>query len=169
MKRKKEKFFLTFWSGDLNPRFSGIFLPMIWIFIWSEELEIKWKQVSERDMTLLEIFLITLTLEENANNFSLLQNTGMKPNTIWTFWLETSLRQPLLPSVQSWAGVDMRPLNMAAHWPFMTQALIFEATFSSAWRLFLWLHYVFAVIVMEKSLTLRTNANWNYLEWARRI
>ena len=82
MKRKKENFFLTFWSGDLNPRFSGIFLPMIWIFIWSEELEIKWKQASERDMTLLEIFLITLTLEENANNFSLLQNTGMKPNTI---------------------------------------------------------------------------------------
>ena len=55
---------------------------MIWIFIWSEELEIKWKQASERDMTLLEIFLITLTLEENANDFSLLQSTGMKPNTI---------------------------------------------------------------------------------------
>ena len=61
---------------------SVIFPSMIWIFIWSEELEIKWKQASKRDRTLLEIFLITLKLEENANNFFLLQNTGMKPNTI---------------------------------------------------------------------------------------
>ena len=29
MKRKKDKIFLTFWSGDLNPRFSVIFRPMI--------------------------------------------------------------------------------------------------------------------------------------------
>jgi hypothetical protein len=29
MKRKKDKTFLTFQSGDLNPRFSVIFLPMI--------------------------------------------------------------------------------------------------------------------------------------------
>ena len=27
MKRKKDKHFLTFWSWDLNPRFSVIFLP----------------------------------------------------------------------------------------------------------------------------------------------
>ena len=29
MKRKKDKQFLTFWSGDLNPRFSVIFPPTI--------------------------------------------------------------------------------------------------------------------------------------------
>ena len=53
MKRK----FLTFWSGDLNPRFSVIFPPMIWIFMWSEELEIKSKQTFKRDRTLYECFL----------------------------------------------------------------------------------------------------------------
>ena len=52
MKRKKDKIFLTFWSGDLNPRFSVIFPPMIWIFMESEEGEIKSKQASKRDRIL---------------------------------------------------------------------------------------------------------------------
>ena len=40
MKREKDKQFLTFPSGDLNPIFSVIFPPMIWIFMWSEEPDI---------------------------------------------------------------------------------------------------------------------------------
>ena len=36
MKRKNEKKILTFRGKDLNPRFSVIFQPMIWIFMWSE-------------------------------------------------------------------------------------------------------------------------------------
>ena len=52
MKRKKDKNFLTFRSGDLNPRFSVIFPPMILIFMESEEPEIKSKQASKRDRTL---------------------------------------------------------------------------------------------------------------------
>ena len=53
MKRKKKnKIFLTFWSGDLNPIFSVIFPPMIWIFMGGEGNEIKSKQASKRDRTL---------------------------------------------------------------------------------------------------------------------
>ena len=44
---------MTFWCRDLDPRFSVIFLPMIWIFMWCEEPEIKSKQVSKRDRTLI--------------------------------------------------------------------------------------------------------------------
>ena len=40
---------LTFPSGDLNPRFSVVFPPMIWIFMRSEEPEIKSKQGPKRD------------------------------------------------------------------------------------------------------------------------
>ena len=49
MKRKKDKKILTW---DLNPRFSVIFPPMIWIWIWSEEPDVKSKQASKRDRTL---------------------------------------------------------------------------------------------------------------------
>ena len=52
MKRKKSKEILTFRSGDLNPRFSVIFLSMIWIFMESVEPEIKSKQASKRDRAL---------------------------------------------------------------------------------------------------------------------
>ena len=52
VKRKKDKNFLTFWSGDLNPRFLVIFLPMISVFMSSEEPKIKSKQASKRDRTL---------------------------------------------------------------------------------------------------------------------
>ena len=55
MKRKKNKNFLTFLSGDLNPRFSVIFPPMIWIFMESEEPEFKSKQASKRDRTLFKL------------------------------------------------------------------------------------------------------------------
>ena len=51
-KKKKDKKILTFRSGDLNTRFSVIFPPIIWIFMWSEEPEIKSKQASKRDRTL---------------------------------------------------------------------------------------------------------------------
>ena len=51
MNRKKNKNFLTFQSGDLNPRFSVIFPPMIWIFMESEEAKIKSKQASKKDRT----------------------------------------------------------------------------------------------------------------------
>ena len=56
MKRKKDKNFLTLRSGDSNPRFSVIFPPMIWIFMESEEPEIKSKQASKRDRTLFNTF-----------------------------------------------------------------------------------------------------------------
>ena len=46
MKRKKDKKFLTFRSGDLKPRFSVIFPPTIWIFMQGEGDEIKSKQGS---------------------------------------------------------------------------------------------------------------------------
>ena len=46
----KNKIFLTFWSGDLNPRFSVIFPPMIWNLMESEEDKIK--KASKRDRTL---------------------------------------------------------------------------------------------------------------------
>ena len=51
-KEKKSKKILPFRSGDLNPRFSVIFPPMIWIFMESEEPEIKSKQASKADRTL---------------------------------------------------------------------------------------------------------------------
>ena len=47
---------MTFRSKDLNPRFSVIFLPMIWIFMESEEPEIKSKQAYKRDRTLRQFF-----------------------------------------------------------------------------------------------------------------
>ena len=53
MERKKDKKFLTFRGGDLNTRFSVIFPPMIWIFMESEEAEIKSEQASRTDRTLL--------------------------------------------------------------------------------------------------------------------
>ena len=43
---------MTFQTGNLNPRFSVIFPPMIWIFMESEEPGIKSKQASKRDRTL---------------------------------------------------------------------------------------------------------------------
>jgi hypothetical protein len=46
MKRKKDKNVLTFWSGDLNPRFSVIPAHMIWIFMEGEGDEIKPRQGS---------------------------------------------------------------------------------------------------------------------------
>ena len=45
-RKKKDKKVLTFQSGDLNPRFSVIFLPMIWIFMEIEGDEIKSRQGS---------------------------------------------------------------------------------------------------------------------------
>ena len=46
IKRKKDKKILTFHGGDLNPGFSVIFPPMIWIFMESEEDEITSRQES---------------------------------------------------------------------------------------------------------------------------
>ena len=51
--KKEQKKYLTFWSGDLNPRFLVIVPPMIWIFMESEEREIKSKQASKRYRTLV--------------------------------------------------------------------------------------------------------------------
>ena len=62
MKRKKNNIFLTFRSRDLNPRFSVIFSPMIWIFMESEEPEIKPKQASKRDRTLPLISAVKIDL-----------------------------------------------------------------------------------------------------------
>ena len=59
--KEKGQIFLTFWCGDLNPRFSVIFPPMIGIFMWSVEPKIKSKQASKRDRTLREHF-------QNANS-----------------------------------------------------------------------------------------------------
>ena len=41
---KKKKKNMTFRRRDLNPRFSVIFRPMIWVFLENEEPEIKSKQ-----------------------------------------------------------------------------------------------------------------------------
>ena len=41
MKRKKDKKILAFRSRDLNPGFSGIFPPMIWILMPGEDPEIR--------------------------------------------------------------------------------------------------------------------------------
>ena len=43
---------MTFRSGDLNPRFSVIFPPMIWILMDGEDYKIKSKQASKRGRTL---------------------------------------------------------------------------------------------------------------------
>ena len=51
-KIKKDKNFLTFRSRDLNPRFSVIFPPMIWIFMEGEGDEIKSGQGSLNFSTL---------------------------------------------------------------------------------------------------------------------
>jgi len=56
-KKKKEQRILTFRSSDLNPRFSVIFLPMILIFMGSEEPKIKSLQASKRDRTLKNFLL----------------------------------------------------------------------------------------------------------------
>ena len=55
MKRKKDKKILTFRSGDLNPGFSVIFPPLIWIFMGSEEDETKSKNASKKNTTLQEL------------------------------------------------------------------------------------------------------------------
>ena len=47
MNRKRTNFFMTFQSGDSNPRFSVIFPSMIWIFMEGEGDEIKSKQDSK--------------------------------------------------------------------------------------------------------------------------
>ena len=56
-KKKKGQKKLTLRSGDLNLRFSVIIPPMIWIFMESEEPEIKPKQASKRDRTLESFWL----------------------------------------------------------------------------------------------------------------
>ena len=68
MKRKKTKKKLTFQSEDLNPRFSVTFLPMIWIFMESEEPEIKSKQASKRDRTLKSRLTIQFFPPQNTRN-----------------------------------------------------------------------------------------------------
>ena len=55
MREKKDKKFLTFRSGDLNPRFSVIFLPMIWILMEGEGDKIKLKKALKRDRHLSSI------------------------------------------------------------------------------------------------------------------
>ena len=55
MNRKKDQTFLTFWSGDMNPRFLVIFLPIICIFMESKEPEIKPKKASKRNRTLSKL------------------------------------------------------------------------------------------------------------------
>ena len=50
--QKKDKKNLTYRSRDSNPRFSVIFLAMIWIFMVGEGDEIKSKQASKWDRTL---------------------------------------------------------------------------------------------------------------------
>ena len=64
--KEKRTTILTFRSGDLNPRFSLIFPPMIWIFMWSEEPEIISKQASKIDRTLL----LTHQIFSQIPNFS---------------------------------------------------------------------------------------------------
>ena len=51
--QNKDKQSLTFRGGDSNPRFSLNFLSMIWIFMEGEGDDIKSKQTSIGDRTLL--------------------------------------------------------------------------------------------------------------------
>ena len=51
--KEKGQIFLTFRSRDSNPRFSVIFPPMIWIFMEGAGDDIKSKQASKRDRTLI--------------------------------------------------------------------------------------------------------------------
>ena len=51
--KKGKKTFLTFRSGELNSRFSVIFLPKIWIFTRGVVDKIKWIQPSKRRIILI--------------------------------------------------------------------------------------------------------------------
>ena len=53
LKRKRKRNKKKFRSGDLNHGFLVIFPPMIWIFMGSEEDEIKSKQASKKVRTLM--------------------------------------------------------------------------------------------------------------------
>ena len=88
-KEKKEKFFLAFRSGDLNLRFSGIFPHIIWIFIWSEELEIKSKQASKRD------FIKMLTLKSAEDDSMLVTSLASK------YWFVLLTRNAILSPVMT--------------------------------------------------------------------
>ena len=59
---------MTFRSWDLNPRFSVIFPPMIWIFMESEGDKIKSKQGSKRDRT-LPVFDIVVLYDSGVDEF----------------------------------------------------------------------------------------------------
>ena len=61
--KKKEQNFLTYRSGDLNPRFSVIFPLMIWIFMEIEEPEIKSGQGSKEIGLYLGMHIFSLETE----------------------------------------------------------------------------------------------------------
>ena len=63
MNRKRTKNILTFRSGDLNPRFSVIFPPMIWIFKWGARDQIK--KASKKDRN-LPLTIFSVCLEESG-------------------------------------------------------------------------------------------------------
>ena len=78
--KKKEQNFFDLPERDLNPRFSVIFPPMIWIIKESEEPEIKPKQASKRDRTLSKVQIPSSKTTEWkhfwAQNYSLLQTNS---------------------------------------------------------------------------------------------
>ena len=91
MKRKKVKKISAFWSGDLNPKFSVIFLPMIWIFMWSEEPKIKSKQASKRDRTLKQHDFFCqnfLAYSKNILGQSKIILDLQKDQTLIVFWAD---------------------------------------------------------------------------------
>ena len=85
--KKKGQKKLFFWSGNLNPGFSVIFLPMIWIFMKSEEDEIKSKQAYKKDRTLWGQIKLLPNEKKDKNLDEICQNLflwrGEGENCIW--------------------------------------------------------------------------------------
>jgi hypothetical protein len=78
--KKKDKILLTLRSGDLNPRFSVIFPPMIWIFT----------EASKRDRTLkrwlnLRKYTFSIWSHPQKKSFSA-QSEELNDNHFVHFW-----------------------------------------------------------------------------------
>jgi hypothetical protein len=87
MNRKYKKI-LTFQSEDSNPRFSVIFLPMIWIFMEGKGDKIKSKQASTRDRTLLQYFLTLSHLYLSQLWLQIIDKIELRRQFRWTGWHE---------------------------------------------------------------------------------
>ena len=120
--------------GDLNPWFSVIFPPMIWIFMECEELEIKSKQASKRD------FIKMLTLKSAEDDSMLVTSLASK------YWFVLLTRNAILSPVMtkitkihnsfnlSIALIYNSPLlsNLSAR-PVFSLVNLWSLSFSASW------------------------------------